>query len=148
MINIRLLVQVILLIAQGIFEALRSAQKFEELEERMQRLVQRAALILLEEAFNQIDCKLCAQRDTKKLKAVGLRSRTIITSFGELSFKRRLYRDKDTGEYRFLLDEALGLEASRRVSHRMKELILELATEMPFRRAARILNFLSRLGLA
>jgi flagellar motor switch protein FliM len=53
-INIRLLVQVILLIAQGIFEALRSAQKFEELEERMQRLVQRAALILLEEAFNQI----------------------------------------------------------------------------------------------
>ena len=142
MINIRLLVQVILLIAQGIFEALRSVQKFEELEERMQRLVQRAALILLEEALNQIDRRLCAARDTKKLKVIGLRSRTVVTSFGELSFKRRLYRDTDTGEYRFLLDEALGLEANRRVSHRMRELILELGTEVPFRRAARILNLL------
>ncbi|MEW6572818.1 MAG: UPF0236 family transposase-like protein [Bacillota bacterium] len=129
MINIRLLVQVILLIAQGIFEALRSARRFEELEEKIQRLVHRAALILLEEALDQVDRRLCAARDVKRLKVIGLRSRTIVTSFGELSFKRRLYRDKDTGEYRFLLDETLGLEASRRLNHRIKELILELGTE-------------------
>ena len=79
MVNIRFLVQVILLMAQEIFEALRSARRFEELEEKIQRLVQRAALILLEEALNQIDRKLCATRD--------------VQSFGELSFKRRLYRD-------------------------------------------------------
>lgn len=93
MINIRLLVQVILLIAQGIFEALRSARRFEELEEKIQRLVQRAALILLEEASDQVDRRLCAARDVKRLKVIGLRSRTIVTSFGELSFKRRLYFD-------------------------------------------------------
>lgn len=58
------------------------------------------------------------------------------------TFKRRLYRDRKTGAYRFLLDEALGLAARRRITPRMKRLILDLGTEMPFRRAARILDFL------
>lgn len=142
MFSIRIVIQVVLLLAQGVFEVLRSAQNFEALEVKVQQLIQRAALTLLKEALNQIDRTLCAERDTQELKVIGFRSRTIVTSFGELGFKRRLYLDQRTGEYQFLLDEALGLEARRRLSPRMAKLILELGTEVPFRRAARVLNFL------
>ncbi|MGC7880305.1 UPF0236 family transposase-like protein, partial [Desulforudis sp. 1190] len=66
----------------------------------MQRLVQEAALRLFRAALEEIDGALAAQRDTKKYKSVGFRERTLITSFGELRLKRRLYLDTETGDYR------------------------------------------------
>ncbi|MGQ5710543.1 ISLre2 family transposase [Desulforudis sp. Tu-874] len=142
MIKVRLIVQVVLLLAKGIFEILRSVANVRELEERMQRLVQEAALRLFRAALEEIDGALAAQRDTKKYKSVGFRERTLITSFGELRLKRRLYLDTETGDYRFLLDEALGLTEGQRMSPRITELTVELATEMPFRRAEKILSYL------
>jgi len=41
-----------------------------------------------------------------------------------------------------LLDEAMGLEERRRLTPRMAKLGVELGTEMPFRRAARIMEYL------
>ena len=75
-----------------------------------------------------------AERD-KGLKVLGSRQRTLVTSVGEITISRRLYRDK-AGRHIFLLDQALGLEPRRRPSKRMEQLALDLATEMPFRRAA------------
>ena len=75
-------------------------------------------------------------------KSVGVRSRQIVTSFGEAAIKRRLYCHKRTGEYAFLLDEAIGWGEKRRLSPRMERLAVELGTEMPFRRAAVIMGYL------
>jgi len=141
-IKIRLIVQVVLLLAKGIFEILRSVVNIRELEERIQRLVQEAALKLFRAALEEIDQALAAQRDIRKYESIGLRGRTLITSFGEFKLKRRLYRDTETGSYCFLLDEALGLTERQRLSPRMAELAIELGTEMPFRRAQRILSYL------
>lgn len=142
MIKIRLLLRVVLLLATGIFEALRSVNNLIELEERIQRLTQEAALTLLAAALEEIDRMLCAQRDVKRYQNVGLRSRVLVTSVGEVRFRRRLYRDLEKGEACFLLDQALGLGRNERLSPRMLELAVELGTEMPFRRASHILGYL------
>ncbi|MCL6478218.1 MAG: hypothetical protein K6T65_07350 [Peptococcaceae bacterium] len=55
MIKIRQLVMVILFLVKGIFEALRTVKDLEELEEQIQRLVQKAAGMLLTEALEEID---------------------------------------------------------------------------------------------
>ncbi|MFZ5434924.1 MAG: UPF0236 family transposase-like protein [Bacillota bacterium] len=57
-------------------------------------------------ALEEVDKRYNGERDQKRLKVVGPRERTISTSFGEVTFPRRLYRDKETGKARFLLDEA------------------------------------------
>jgi hypothetical protein len=139
--KIRFLVEIVLFLAKEIFELIRTSRSIDELEERVQRLVQQAAGKLLVGALEHIDLQLSSQRDPV-LKNVGRRSRTLVTSFGEITFRRRLYRNRETGTYRFLLDKALRLPERQRVTPRMTRLILELGTEMPFRRAARILGFL------
>ncbi|MDQ0287373.1 ethanolamine utilization protein EutP (predicted NTPase), partial [Desulfofundulus luciae] len=39
---------------------------------------------------------------------VGFRDKTAISTFGEFLYKRRLYKNKKTGETSFFLDELLG----------------------------------------
>lgn len=142
MIKIRLLLRVVLLLATGIFEALRSVNNLKELEEKIQRLIQKATVTLLAAALEEIDRMLCAQRDVKRYVNVGLRSRVLVTSVGEVRFRRRLYHDLEKGGACFLLDQALGLGRNERLSPRMLELAVELGTEMPFRRASHILGYL------
>lgn len=141
MFKVRFLFTVVLFLAQGIFEILRSFQNVSDLEERLQRLIQQAGSRIFSEALVHIDKELSSTRDPA-LKSVGLRKRTLVTSFGEITIKRRLYRDRETGECHFLLDETLGLPERKRTTPRMKQLMLELGTEMPYRRAARILELL------
>lgn len=140
MFKVRQIVLVVLLLAQGIFEALKEAGDFTQLEEKLQSLTQRAAGMLLAFALEEADRRLLARKD-QALKVVGSRDRTLVTSVGELRIRRRMYRDK-SGQYIFLLDQSLGLEPHRRISKRMQDLALELSTEMPFRRAAKVLGYL------
>jgi len=139
MYKIRQLVAAVLFLATGIFEALKSAKDFGELEDKVRALSQRVACMLLEMALVDIDDRLMRERD-KGLEVVVGRPRRIVTTFGELTVRRRLYRRKGTGEPVFLLDEALGLEKGKRLSPRMRELAVELGTEMTFRRAAKVLS--------
>lgn len=142
MYRIRHLVEVVLYLAREIFEALRSSNELGELEERIQRAAQKAAGSLLAYALEEVDRRLMAKRDQKKLKVIGTRTRTLTTVFGDVRIRRRLYRDTKTKKAAFLLDEALGLESRARLSPRMSALALELGTEMPYRRASRILGYL------
>lgn len=141
MFNIRFILEIVLFLAQGIFEILNSAPSMDTLEERTQCLIQEAGGRLMVEALAQADKKLGGERDPL-LKAVGFRSRTLITCFGEITIRRRLYRHQKTNESHFLLDEALKLPPRKRSTERITNLMLELGTEMPFRRAARTLGLL------
>lgn len=118
---------------------LEEGKTFEDLEgevfEGLCDLGQRAILKFLE----ALDLAISRGRGAA-LRLVGKRSRTIITRFGDVTFKRRLYREKGTGRYRFLLDEALGLPVREGVSKTVATLALSLAAVLPFRRAVRVLG--------
>jgi len=118
MFKIRQIVIVVLLLAQGIFEALKESGDFTQLEEKIHRLTQQAARLLLTFALEEIDQRLMAQRE-KTLKVIGSRERTLISTMGEIKIKRRMYRD-EAGKYVFLLDQALGLASHRRISQRLQ----------------------------
>lgn len=142
MITIRFLIKVILLLVQEIYMILQTVKSFEELEERIQQAIQKTALMVLREALEKIDEKLAAQRNKEKEKLIGTRSRTIVTIFGELEYRRRLYKDKETGGTRYLLDETLGIMPRQRLSSRISKLAIELGTEVSYRRAARIMGYM------
>ncbi len=143
MFKIRQIVLIVLFLAQGIFKVLKESGDFSQLEEQLSYLIHQGVGMLISFALDEIDRKLLAQKD-QGLKVIGKRQRTLITTAGEIKVNRRLYQNQE-GEYIFLLDEALGLEPRLRVSKRMQELMLELATEMPFRRAAKVLGYITPL---
>ncbi len=143
MADVRHVVAAVLFLVKGIIGLFSDARDFVSLEERVHRLVQEASQMVFVWALEGLDEKLCGERDKAALKPISVnKERTLVSSFGEFTIKRRLYRDLRTGKYRFLLDEALGWKPKQRLTSRLEALALELGTEMPFRRAARILGFL------
>jgi len=94
------------------------------------RQAQRAARVWLEKA----DAWL-RQHKPRGWRVVGERKRTLVTRFGEVTFRRRLYRD-EAGRYRFLLDEVLGLPAYQAASAEVMEAVVMLVRGMAFEQAA------------
>ena len=58
----------------------------------------------------------------KVLKVECLKEHRVITIFGDVRIRRRLYRDSN-GENRFLLDEKMGLDKGCHVSPKIKEIM-------------------------
>jgi len=128
----RQLFDTVLLLAEGIQKALHEAPDFQALEEQVVRCSQEAARRLLGMALEELDRALMERRDRSRLECVGMRRKSLLTWVGEISLQRRYYRDRQSGEGRFLLDEALGLQPRQRYSPLVREYGIELAVEMPF----------------
>ncbi len=82
-------------------------------------------------ALEAKDRWLMEHRD-RRLRPVGMRPRSLLTKVGEVTFTRRYYVDRATGEGHFLLDEALGLWPRQRYSPAVRELAIRLAVETSF----------------
>lgn len=71
-------------------------------------------------------------------QVIGFRERVLVTRFGEVRIRRRLYQDEQ-GDYHFLLDEHLGLNANQVATPEMQAMCAHLASELSFRKATEIL---------
>ncbi|MGO0123027.1 ISLre2 family transposase [Desulfothermobacter acidiphilus] len=140
--NIQPLVDQILLFGEKISELITGCRDFYQLEKEVQRRSLEMSLGIFAWVLQEIDTHLMNARDKRVWEVVGFRERTLVTSFGELKVKRRLYRNKQTGEAKFLLDQALGWSERSRCTPRLKEMAVKLGVDMPFRRAAEILGYL------
>ncbi|NLW44211.1 MAG: ISLre2 family transposase, partial [Syntrophomonadaceae bacterium] len=92
MFKIQQLVSIFLQLVTGIMNVLVSARSMEELEEKIQRLVQKITGQLLEWSLSEIDVRLAKDVDSGKYENKGIRSRTLVTTVGEIEIKRRYYR--------------------------------------------------------
>ena len=69
------------------------------------------------------------------------------TCLGAVRVKRRQYGD-GKGNYRYLLDELMGMGKRWHVTWEVQGLALELATQMPYRRSSEVLRKTSAVDLA
>lgn len=91
-----------------------------------------------EELLEGVDAELMKGRD-EGLKSEGMKEHLVVTVFGDVRIKRRLYRD-DQGKYRFLLDERMGLDKRCHVGPKVKELATLLSSQFPFQKSEEILR--------
>ena len=73
---------------------------------------------------------------------LGFRERTMVTRFGDLAVRRRMYRDSD-GRTVFALDEYLEWRPRQLASPSITERVVEMATEMPFRKVSATVSALT-----
>jgi len=73
------------------------------------------------------------------LTSEGKRKKYLMSTFGEIKYERRLYKDKDN-KWRYLLDERLNLGKNQRVSVMFLQRALEEAGEVSYRQARRNLS--------
>lgn len=105
-------------------------------------LAQEVAKALLEE----IDEELMKRKD-QSLKVESLKQHRIVTIFGDIKVKRRLYQNSN-GEYCFLLDEKMGLDKGCHASLKVKELATFISSHFPFHRSEEILRAILPSGIS
>lgn len=72
-------------------------------------------------------------------KVVSWQERTLLTRFGEIRVRRRLYRD-ESGTYHYLLDEHLGWRAKQLATPSVTKSAVRMASWMPFEDVAETLS--------
>ena len=105
-------------------------------------LAQELTKVLLE----NVDEALMEEKE-KDLKVECLKEHRVVTIFGDVRIRRRLYRDSD-GKSRFLLDEKMGLDKGCHVSPRVKEMATFISSYFPFLRSEEILRAILPSGIS
>ena len=90
----------------------------------------------LAKVLERIDRSLASQRP-KYLRIIKLKPRSILTSIGMLSFKRRYYYDEINHCYLYLLDAFLAIPKRNKLMHDVKIKLIEAASEMSYAKAGR-----------
>ncbi|MCJ7789282.1 MAG: ISLre2 family transposase [Candidatus Atribacteria bacterium] len=88
---------------------------FHTLERIIFNLSRKIGQELLEELLPLIDDKLKKERKRGELSNQGKRLRYMTTLLGDITFYKRLYRER-SGKWKYLLDEKLGIKKNQRIS--------------------------------
>ena len=73
----------------------------------------------------------------EKFESLEKDSRHITTTFGDISFRRRYYLDKETKKRVYLLDEYMKLQPKQRMLENVRERLISEATESNYEKAGR-----------
>lgn len=86
---------------------------FRELELGVFQKLREMFISVMESILKDLDEAVLHLRDRERYQVKEIRSGCVPTLLGDVEIKRRYYLDKQTGEYIFLLDKVLGVEAGR-----------------------------------
>lgn len=111
---------------------------FKQLEQTLWGIMLEEFSKGLVEVLSVLDELLFKQRDTKRFESKGFVSRSMGTMLGrDVCFRRRRYRDRQTGKEVFLLDEVLEIGAHTQLSPGLMALMLtQSVTTNSYRKAA------------
>jgi len=108
----------------------------KELEIFTWRRAQEQARLEFTQTLEELDKQLAETRDKKRFYYHDKRSLQMETFFGFIEVERIYYKDTYTGNYVFLLDQALQFEGANGFSPLVEESALELAAKGPSYRKA------------
>lgn len=120
--------------------------KLDEIEESIQRIAIETGQESLEMGLQEIDEEI-AKQVSKDWQNVGTEERWLVSSLGEIRYKRRIYLDKK-GRRRKPIDELLGIQRYGRMSGRVQEMGASLACMGTYRLAARQLSFITKTPIS
>ena len=118
--------------------------KIAEFVGDVQNNVLQLGLNIIKEQFESLDEAICRSASRKKHWAVVKHDeKTITTSIGDLTFRKTLFRNKKTGESRYLVDEKLGFEKHARMTEDAEAKMYKEAVQTSYRKAGEEMSILS-----
>jgi len=117
---------------------LEKGMDFQEFEERLWETMNSVGKDILRVVLEAKDEEIHRERDRNAFQVVRRSDqRTILTLFGDVTYRRTYYRKKNTREYRYLLDDQIGFGKKKRIDPLLEALVLERATELSYHKAGR-----------
>jgi hypothetical protein len=103
----------------------------KELEQWMFRKMQEEFASAMKKALELLDQQILEARDRERYRVKDERETSVNTVFGNVRFKRRLYQDRQSGKYVYLLDQMLQFERRGKVSPHLEETAIAFASQGP-----------------
>ena len=116
---------------------------FKMLEQKIYDYVCEFGRLITQQVLESYDAKLAESRDKKTYRGKGKRKTSIKTVYGEVEYRRTVYRTKTKqGEtaYVYLLDEAMQMDKIGLISTNLAEKIAMTVTEAPYRVTAETIS--------
>lgn len=121
--------------------------KIAEFVYGVQENVLQLGLSIIKEQFEALNEALLRSEKRKQLwEVVKHDEKTVTTSIGDLAFIKTLFRNKKTGEARYLVDDLLGFEKHERMTEDAAAKMLEEAAESSYRKAGEKMSILSGMS--
>lgn len=108
----------------------------KEIEVTIFRKLQEQYIKIMVKYLEKLDEWIMESRDKDRFRMHDRRKVSLSTSFGEVTFTRRMYQDRYTQKYVYLLDRLMSFEGHEGVSPHLEELAIELASRGPSYREA------------
>jgi hypothetical protein len=110
---------------------------FTRLEKEIFRMTKAFGTLVMERVLEEADQRIYEQEDRPGISE-GFREMGILTLFGEIRYRRRLYRDQRA--WRFALDEKLGIGDKQTISPTLEQAAAYMATQNSYRESSRMLE--------
>lgn len=115
----------------------------KQIEQLVWRQLQETFTGVMKTLLEDMDKQIAEGRNKKRYRLLDKRTTTLVSLFGEIKMERNYYRDREKGEYVYLLDRHLEFEGAGAFSPLIEEAALELAITGPsYRKAAHSLETL------
>jgi hypothetical protein len=108
----------------------------KEIEMALFRKLQEQFAEAMVRILEELDQWTMEKRDRARYRMQERRKVSLSTLFGEITFSRRMYKDRQKGCYVYLLDQVLGFDGENMISPQLEELAIELASKGPSYRAS------------
>ena len=116
---------------------------FKALEQKVFAYVCELGRMITQVILETYDDELAKERDTKAYRDKGKRKTSIKTLYGEVEYRRRVYRrESEEGEvaHIYLLDQAMQMEKIGLISTNLAQKIALTVTESPYRVSADVIS--------
>lgn len=116
---------------------------FKTLEQKVFAYVCELGRMITQVILETYDDELAKERETKVYRDKGKRKTSIKTVYGEVEYRRRVYRrESEEGEvaYIYLLDQAMQMEKIGLISTNLAQKIALTVTESPYRVSADVIS--------
>jgi len=134
--------QKFLLVAEKIFDLLAEKITYPEFEIELKKLLNDLGKEICVEVLNKLDKKIYKDKQERKNWVVVQKDckRTVTTNFGDVTYKRRYYKNKETGEKAYLTDKAAGIQKYARIDTVLKADIVDISTILSYKKSTQELK--------
>lgn len=137
---IRVIMPVLLSIAEMAVESLSGTVDFVEFQKRLAEKLQEAGRAVTQAVLEGLEQQTKNDRSLRKKWQVCRcgDSKDMLTQFGVIRYARTYYRNKEDGRYAYLVDEQAGYTAHMRMDTQVKSKLVVGAADVSYRKSAEL----------
>ncbi|MGJ7046189.1 UPF0236 family transposase-like protein, partial [Thermoanaerobacterium thermosulfurigenes] len=134
--------QKFLLVVEKIIGLLDGKYTYLEFEKELKKILNELGKEICADVLHELDQSIYKDKSKRKNWVVVQKDceRTITTVFGDITYKRRYYKNKETGEKAYLVDKAAGIQKYERIDAEIKADITDLSTILSYQKTTQELK--------